>query len=973
MGDGELEARGGGAPTIDAKKPSLNDLAERLAEAHARGEAPDFSVGNPMDWIMAIDKLLARGRIEVARSALGRLRERQPQLQWADSVLRLVDLLPEAMEREPRFRDDLDSDLQVVERPGAKTVIFAFCGRKQHIGMPLWLFQRWLSRLRTSVVYLRDFTDSHFVGGVGSLGSQERTVIALDQLAGKLGAERILCLGNSSGGYGAMLYGLQLGAEKVVSFSGAASLDPGFNLHLNRAEAALTVKQAFPDAKLDLREAYLTALRPPRTVVVYGAQAWDDRIHGEHLAGAPGIELLPIEDYAGHGTVAELVHRGRFAPLLDDLAAASEPAAGPARDWIAGAARMPDPGARPGRRPATATQTAAIAARPADEDLPIQFEPIPASALEASVPDRFELVAERFAGRLAVQDEHSALTYAELRARVAAVAAAVASAVEGREGPVAVLAKHDAGFAVAFLGVMAAGRAAVLLDSGHPAERNRRIAAHSAACAVAAAPELAAHARDIFPAGTPIIDLDASASGLERPPPRVGPDDLAYVLYTSGSTGEPKGVFCDHRTAVHGILLFTEFARIRPDDRLCIFYSGVISSVRRTLGALLNGASLHILQAEALGAAGIAREVRARGISIIVDVPTIFRRLAGALGEGERLESLRHLCLSGDRCDWSDYDAFLGATVPGTEFAVSAACTEVAGGYARWLVDPALRTPGGRLPIGRPLRDVGVWIEDAEGQRAPDGEMGELVVSSRYVARGYWQEAEATAARFQPDPKDERARVFHTGDVGLRRPDGLFELVGRKDRQIKLRGHRVEPAEVEGALRAFEGVADAAAVVRRDAAGANRALVAYVELKPGFTWLMPRHLMAKISHVMPRHLTPSVIFVVRALPRLMNFKVDRTALARLDVKRARRDGGRAHDPVLDRVAKAFEAIVPGAHATPEDNLLSLGGDSLQAVELALELQREFGVKIPGAVMKHSQSIRSLAAWISGRLKQPAPA
>ena len=136
---------------------------------------------------------------------------------------------------------------------------------------------------------------------------------------------------------------------------------------------------------------------------------------------------------------------------------------------------------------------------------------------------------------------------------------------------------------------------------------------------------------------------------------------------------------------------------------------------------------------------------------------------------------------------------------------------------------------------------------------------------------------------------------------------------------------------------------------------------------------MPRHLMAKISHAMPLHLTPSLIFTVRALPQLMNFKVDRTALAKLDAKRARSDGGRANDPVLDRVAKAFEAIVPGAHATPEDNLLSLGGDSLQAVELALELHREFGVEVPGAVMKQSQSIRSLAAWISGRVKDATPA
>ena len=904
-------ARGGGGARAIDPKPSLDDLCQRLTQAHAGGEAADFSVGAPMDWIMAIDNLLVRGRIEVARSALRRLREQQPQMQWAHSVLRLVDLLPEAVAPEPRFRDDVDSDFQVVERPGSKTAIFAFCGRKHHIGMPLWLFQRWLSRLGASVVYLRDFSDNHFVGGVQSLGSQERTAVALDRLAGKLGAERILCLGNSSGGYGAKLYGLRLGAERVVGFSGATSLDPGFNLHLNRAEAAIAVKQAFPNARLDLREAYLAASRPPRTQLVYGAHAWDDRIHAEHMAGAPGVELLPVEEYAGHGTVAELVHRGRFGPLLDDLAAPSQPAVEAAPSRLVEGDRV-----APSHRPAPVKQPPAVAARSADEEEAARSEGIPASALEASVWDRFEWVAERFADRLAVQDDVCALTYAELRSRAAGIACAVAAAVEGREGPVAILAQHDAGFAAAFLGVMASGRAAVLLDSGHPAERNRRIAAHSGACAVAAAAELGAYARDIFPTGTPIITLEAPAAGPERPLPRVRPGDLAYVLYTSGSTGEPKGVFHDHRAAVHGILTFAEFAKIRPQDRLCIFYSGVISAVRRTLGALLTGASLHIFQAETLGAAGMAREVRARGISIIVDVPTIFRRLAGALAPGERLESLRHLCLSGDRCDWSDYDAFLAATTPDAEFAISAASTEVPSCYARWMVDPAARTPAGRLPIGRPVRGVEVWIENAEGQPAADGEAGELVVSSRYIARGYWQDPEATAAKFEPDPRDGLARVFRTGDLGLRRPDGLFELVGRKDRQIKLRGHRIEPAEVESVLRAFEGVADAATVVRKDPAGANRALIAYVQREPGFRSLMPRHLMAKISHVMPLHLTPSMIFVVRALPQLMNFKVDRTALAKLDAKRARSDGGRAEDPMLDSSPRPSRRSSPAPTPRP---------------------------------------------------------
>ena len=601
----------------------------------------------------------------------------------------------------------------------------------------------------------------------------------------------------------------------------------------------------------------------------------------------------------------------------------------------------------------------------------LAFEPIPDSALEGSILDRFELVADRFADRMAVQDDACSLTYGELRAKVHSIAAAVGAATVGLEGPVAVLARHDAGFAAAFLGVMSAGRPAILLDSGHPAERNRRIAAHSGACAVAAADDLQAYARDIFPEGTPLIDLDAPAPAAPAAT-RPGPGDLAYVLYTSGSTGAPKGVAHDHRTAVHDMLVFTEFAELRPTDRLCIFYSGVISAVRRTLGALLTGASLHVLAAEHLGAEGLVREVRARGISVLVDVPTIFRRLVGATPAGERLDSLRLVCLSGDRCDWSDYDDFLRVAADGAAFAISAGSTEVPG-YARWRVDPAKREQGGRLPIGHEIRTLRLWVEREDGSPAPDGEEGELVVASRFLARGFWHDPEATDARFRPDPLDPEGRVFRTGDLGLRRADGLLELSGRKDGQIKLRGHRIEPAEVEATLRSFDGVADAAAHVRRDGRGKPRALIAYVELEPGYQSLLPRHLTARLSHVLPRYLVPSVTFIVESLPRLANYKIDRAAFAELDAERSREDGGRAGDPVLDRVARAFEAVVCGVHATPEDNLLSLGGDSLQAVALALELEARLGVPIPRAVLREALSIRDLAQWMARRLEAQAPA
>ena len=455
--DGEYgDARGGGARDIDSR-PTLTELGLRLTRAHASGAAPQFAAVDPMDWIKAIDKLLARGRLEVARSALASLREQQPQLQWADSVLNLVDLLPEAVEAAPRFRDDLGSDLQVVERPGSDTVVFAFCGRKQTIGMPLWLFQRWLSRLRASVVYLRDFDDTHYLGGVRSIGSEARTAQELDRIAHRLGASRIVCLGNSSGGYAAALYGLQIGAETVTSFSGATNLEPEFNLHLNRAETAIPLKQRFPRAKLDLRERYLAARSAPRTVLIYGDQAWDDRIHAEHMAGLPGVELMPIERHEGHGTVAEMVRRRLFEALLDDLATPT----GSAPESF----EVPDPDGSTPARPSAASTPAERTGRPVQiaeaDELADGFEPIPDSALEGSVLDRFELVADRFPDRLAVQDDACALTYAELRAQVSRIAAAVAAAAQGREGPVAILARHDAGFAAAFLGVMAATAAAM--------------------------------------------------------------------------------------------------------------------------------------------------------------------------------------------------------------------------------------------------------------------------------------------------------------------------------------------------------------------------------------------------------------------------------------------------------------------------------------------------------------------------------
>jgi acyl carrier protein len=278
-------------------------------------------------------------------------------------------------------------------------------------------------------------------------------------------------------------------------------------------------------------------------------------------------------------------------------------------------------------------------------------------------------------------------------------------------------------------------------------------------------------------------------------------------------------------------------------------------------------------------------------------------------------------------------------------------------------VDDRLRARSDRLPIGRVLPDARVTITDASGHPLPDGEIGEIRVASRYLALGYWRDPEATAARFTTDPTDPAARIFNTGDVGRIRRDGLLEFIGRNDQQIKLRGHRIEIGEIEFALGKCAGVEDAAVMVRRNEAGLPRSLCAYLELQRGSKEPQPRDLKATLRRRLPGYMIPATFHVFDALPRLPNLKIDRRRLAEIDATHAARTTGPITDPVVAEVASIFDSVLGSAGASPEDNVLSLGGDSLQVIKVAIELEARFRMEIPAEVFEASQNIGELARWI----------
>jgi amino acid adenylation domain-containing protein len=492
------------------------------------------------------------------------------------------------------------------------------------------------------------------------------------------------------------------------------------------------------------------------------------------------------------------------------------------------------------------------------------------------------------------------VSYAELDARSDRIARRLAALGTGPDVLVGLCARRSPEAIAGMLGILKAGGAYVPIDPGYPAERISYLLADCAAPIVVATPGTAGVTGGH---GATVVCIDGGEITINpgpRPPdpgssaPAAGPGHLAYVIYTSGSTGAPKGVTVEHRNAVRLFEQTEPWFGFGPDDTWALFHSLSFDfSVWETWGALLYGGRLVLLpETVNRSPARLLSLLSSERVTVLNQTPSAFHQLLTALPGGEQAGdptelALRLVIFGGERLEprmLAPWIERYGDARPALVNMYGITETTVHCTYRP--ITAADLAGAGASPIGVPLPDLRLYVLDEHGRPVPDGVPGEMYVAGGGVARGYLNRPELTAQRFGPGPAGlGEDRLYRTGDRVVRLASGEFVYLGRVDDQLKVRGYRIEPGEIEHCLGQLPGVARAV-VGPRDFGDGDVRLVAYLLPPPGpGTSERARARLATVAEQharasLPRHLRPSVYKVVTEIPVTLQGKVDRDALGK---------------------------------------------------------------------------------------------
>ncbi|WP_286191373.1 non-ribosomal peptide synthetase, partial [Comamonas sp. JC664] len=573
----------------------------------------------------------------------------------------------------------------------------------------------------------------------------------------------------------------------------------------------------------------------------------------------------------------------------------------------------------------------------------------------------FEQQAERSRDAVAVEHEGERLTYGELNRRANQLAHHLRAMGVGPEVRVGLCVERSLELVVSVLGILKAGGVYVPLDASYPLARLAWMKREAGVAVLVAQERLA----DEVASGNELVvsvdtEWDALIAGQpeRNPVPCVGGENLAYVMFTSGSTGKPKGVGVPHR-AVSRLVLGTDIARFGPEEVwLQLAPISFDASTLEVWGALLHGSKLVVYPAGTPSLEELGRKLGEAEVTSLWLTAALFEQMQAR--QPQALAKVKQLLAGGDALPVARVKERLAS---GQVLINGYGPTENTTFSATYRMEKP-EDVGATVSIGRPVPNTTTYVLDGALRPAAIGVPGELYVGGDGLAVGYVGRPELTAERFVPSPFGDGERLYRTGDVVRWLGNGTLEFLGRADTQVKVRGYRIEPGEIEAALAAHPGVNEAVVVAREDGAEGKR-LVAYVTAQEGAE-VEASALRSHVKQRLPEYMVPSAYVVLEALPLTPNGKVDRKALPVPEARRV--DAERFDAPRTEtekKLASIFAEVLHVERVGVDGDFFELGGHSLLATQLVSRVRETFQVELPLRDVFETPTVEKLAQRLEG--------
>ncbi len=582
------------------------------------------------------------------------------------------------------------------------------------------------------------------------------------------------------------------------------------------------------------------------------------------------------------------------------------------------------------------------------------------SEIEGSLIARWQSVVDHFPNESAVIDFGGTRhTYAELEQASDRLAQTILCEIGAHNCPVILLLDHSIDLITAILGALKANKAYVALDPGQTIDQLEQLIRITGASVIVTERKYRDIAESIAATGELVWSMDSYPSPKEMPAfPKIDPDAIAGIFFTSGTINKPKGVPRTHRTILHRTWYSANLCRFGPGHRISgVRQSGLGSSVADLFNALLNGATYCIYPMKTKGLHGLTRWLRDSKITYFHPPIALYRQWLDSLTQEDFFPDLRHILPSG-RKSKADIDRIWPHVPADCVVLTSYSSTETTQISCR-VVDRQTALPEGVLDVGQPLPDKRVTVVDQEGVPVGIGDVGEIVVQSRYISSEYWHQAALTAERFEVlDPTNETA--YRTGDFGRQRSDGCLELIGRRDSQIKLRGYRVMLDEVEDALRALPTIKQVAVTADEE----RGLLYAYI-IAASDPPVRADEIRYTLADHLPDYCVPTHFIYLQSFPLLANGKVNRQALPTPESSR----------PLLStpytpprttremQLRTICEEVLGIEGIGVNDDFFDLGGHSLSATRFVSRVRDVLRVELPLRSLFENPTIAAIALAI----------